>query len=119
VRRNQFTEVTGPGGIEGNPSPATDPIWATGWDTKSVVLALREPDTGWSCHRLPKAAHSYDGALVVCASAGAYEEAFNGRNRLEIRGPPGEIGAVPADSQRGAIRLPVAALAKTGVGPCP
>jgi hypothetical protein len=62
VRRNQFVEVTGPGGIEGNPNPATDPIWATGWDNKSVILALREPDTGWSYYRLPKASHSYDGA---------------------------------------------------------
>lgn len=62
VRRNQFVEVTGPGGIEGNPNPATDPIWATGWDNKSVLLALREPATGWSFYRLPKSSHSYDGA---------------------------------------------------------
>jgi len=62
IRRNQFTEVTGPGGIEGNPNPTTDPIWATGWDNKSVILALREPATGWSFYRLPKASHSYDGA---------------------------------------------------------
>jgi hypothetical protein len=62
VRRNQFTEVTGPGGIEGNASPATDPIWATGWDNKSAILALREPATDWSFYRMPKASHSYDGA---------------------------------------------------------
>ena len=62
VRRNQFTEVTGPGGIEGSASPATDPIWATGWDNKSAILALREPATGWSFYRMPKASHSYDGA---------------------------------------------------------
>ena len=62
VRRNQFTEVTGPGGVEGNPNPATDPIWATGWDNKSALLALREPTTGWSFYRLPKSSHSYDGA---------------------------------------------------------
>ena len=61
IRRNQFTEVTGPGGIEGNPNPATDPIWAIGWDYKSVILALR--DNGkWSFFRLPKASNSYDGA---------------------------------------------------------
>jgi hypothetical protein len=62
VRRNQFTEVTGPGGIHGNANPATDPIWATGWDNKSAILALREPTTGWSFYRMPKASHSYDGA---------------------------------------------------------
>ena len=62
VRRNQFTEITGPGGIEGNSDPAKDPIWATGWDNKSVILALREPSAGWTFYRLPKASHSYDGA---------------------------------------------------------
>ncbi|UYQ91395.1 hypothetical protein MKQ68_14975 [Chitinophaga horti] len=61
VRRNQFVEVTGPGGINGNANPATDPIWATGWDHKSVLLGLRQ-NGGWQFFRLPKASHSYDGA---------------------------------------------------------
>ncbi|MEZ2440810.1 hypothetical protein AB6805_03765 [Chitinophaga sp. RCC_12] len=61
VRRNQFTEITGPGGISGNKNPATDPIWATGWDHKSVLLGLRDQGK-WSFFRLPKASHSYDGA---------------------------------------------------------
>lgn len=62
VRRNQFTEVTGTGGIHGNENPATDPVWATGWDYKSVILGVREPEKGWTFYRLPKASHSYDGA---------------------------------------------------------
>ncbi len=62
VRRNQFVEVTGPGGIYGNANPATDPIWATGWDHKSVIVAVRDAKKGWSFFRLPKASHSYDGA---------------------------------------------------------
>lgn len=62
VRRNQFVEVTGPGGICGNSHPETDPIWATGWDYKSVILGVRDPKLGWSFYRLPKASHSYDGA---------------------------------------------------------
>ena len=61
VRRNQFVEVTGPGGIYGNPNPATDPIWTTGWDHKSVLLGVRGKDE-WSFFRLPKASHTYDGA---------------------------------------------------------
>ena len=61
VRRAQFVEVTGPGGIYGNPNPETDPIWATGWDHKSILVGVR--DSGeWSFYRLPKASHSYDGA---------------------------------------------------------
>jgi len=62
VRRNQFVEVTGPGGIYGNKNPETDPIWATGWDHKSVLIGVRNPETGWNFFRLPKASHSYDGA---------------------------------------------------------
>nr|WP_295929519.1 hypothetical protein [uncultured Dyadobacter sp.] len=61
VRRNQFVEVTGPGGIDGNKNPETDPIWATGWDHKSVLLGVRDHGK-WTFFRLPKASHSYDGA---------------------------------------------------------
>ncbi|MCE7059503.1 hypothetical protein [Dyadobacter sp. CY343] len=61
VRRNQFVEVTGPGGIYGNKNPETDPIWATGWDHKSVLLGVRD-NNKWTFYRLPKASHSYDGA---------------------------------------------------------
>lgn len=62
VRRNQFTEVTGPGGIYGNHNPETDPIWTVGWDHRSLMLGVRMPETGWHFYRLPKASHSYDGA---------------------------------------------------------
>lgn len=62
IRRNQFVEITGPGGIYGNLDPDTDPIWATGWDHKSVLLGVRNAETGWDFFRLPKASHSYDGA---------------------------------------------------------
>ena len=62
IRRNQFVEVTGPGGIYGNANPDIDPIWATGWDHKSMLLGVRNPRSGWDFYRLPKASHSYDGA---------------------------------------------------------
>ena len=61
VRRNQFVEVTGPGGIYGNKNPETDPIWATGWDHKSIILGVRNTEA-WKFYRLPKTSHSYDGA---------------------------------------------------------
>jgi glycerophosphoryl diester phosphodiesterase len=60
VRRNQFTEVTGPGGIEGNKN-ATDPVWSVGWDHRSLILMLLDGGK-WHAFRLPKASHSYDGA---------------------------------------------------------
>jgi hypothetical protein len=61
VRRNQFTEVTGPGGIRGNENPATDPVWSIGWDHRSLILMLLDGGT-WHAYRLPKASHTYDGA---------------------------------------------------------
>jgi len=61
VRRNQFTEVTGPNGIHGANNPETDPIWTMGWDARSLILGLLE-DGAWSYYRLPKGSHSYDGA---------------------------------------------------------
>ena len=60
VRRNQFTEVTGPGGIEGNKNDA-DPIWSVGWDHRSLILQVLDGGT-WHSYRLPKASHCYDGA---------------------------------------------------------
>ena len=61
VRRNQFTEVTGPGGIYGSSKPETDPVWSMGWDYRSVILMVLEKGR-WQSYRLPKASHSYDGA---------------------------------------------------------
>ncbi|GEP41543.1 hypothetical protein [Brevifollis gellanilyticus] len=75
VRRNQFTEVTGPGGIEGSDPNA--PAWSIGWDAKSLILMLLDRSPGfqpgaqenelktrstWQSFRLPKVSHSYDGA---------------------------------------------------------
>lgn len=62
VRRNQFTEVTGPAGIQADSvGQADDPIWAIGWDHRSLILQCLYQGK-WSSFRLPKASHSYDGA---------------------------------------------------------
>ncbi len=61
IRRNQFTEVTGPGGLAGNADPAKDPIWTIGWDFRSLILMVME-EGKWTSFRLPKSSHAYDGA---------------------------------------------------------
>jgi hypothetical protein len=61
IRRNQFTEVTGPGGLTGNADPAKDPVWTIGWDFRSLLLMVME-EGQWTSYRLPKASHCYDGA---------------------------------------------------------
>jgi hypothetical protein len=61
IRRNQFTDVTGPGGIHGADHPESDPIWSIGWDHRSLILMLLDRGK-WHSFRLPKGSHSYDGA---------------------------------------------------------
>lgn len=58
VERRQFTDVTGPGGIHGAPS-ADSPLWAMGWDKRSIRLKLLDRGV-WSTFLLPKAAHNND-----------------------------------------------------------
>jgi hypothetical protein len=60
VLRNQFTDVTSKGGIYGARNP-DDPLWAVGWDYKSVILMVLDGGR-WHKYRLPKGSHSYDGA---------------------------------------------------------
>lgn len=61
ISKTQHCEVTGPGGIHGNPNPATDPIWSTGFDAKSVLLHVME-NQQWNLWRLPKGSYSHDGS---------------------------------------------------------
>ena len=89
VRRNQFTEVTGPGGLFGN--AAGDPVWSVGWDEKSLILMCL-CEGRWHHYRLPKGSHSYDGAhgwntewpRIRDVSEGSE---FEGRETGEGRGP--------------------------------
>ncbi|MGC4004143.1 MAG: hypothetical protein QM811_13895 [Pirellulales bacterium] len=54
----QFTDVTGPGGIHGAPNDDA-PLWAMGWDKRSVILACCF-DRTWSYYRVPKASQTFD-----------------------------------------------------------
>ncbi len=57
----QHCEVTGPGGIHGNRNPETDPVWATGFDAKSVLVRVFE-NGEWTTWRVPKSSYSHDGS---------------------------------------------------------
>jgi hypothetical protein len=59
VERIQINEITGPGGILGEVTP-DEPMWAMGWDHRSVVLMCRDAVTGWHKYRFPKASHTHD-----------------------------------------------------------
>jgi len=58
LERKNFTEVTGPGGIHGNTN-LSDPLWALGWDKRSVLLKLLDAGT-WRTFRLPKGSYTHD-----------------------------------------------------------
>jgi hypothetical protein len=58
VSRRSHTEVTGPGGLLGEPS-ADAPVWSLGWDKRSVLLQVRAGGA-WHTYRLPKGSYTYD-----------------------------------------------------------
>ncbi len=59
IQRRQYTEVMGPGGLTGKAADG-DPLWALGWDKKSVLLAVRQGGQ-WRTLRLPKGSYTHDG----------------------------------------------------------
>ena len=58
IARNQFVEVSGPGGLSGNEA-GENRVWAVGWDSKSVRLFLLE-NGQWTKFRLPKGSYTHD-----------------------------------------------------------
>ncbi len=66
VERRQFTDIMGPLGITGG-SDGDEPVWAIGWDRRSVRLKLLD-EGRWHTYLLPKAAYCND------ASHGWYTE---------------------------------------------
>lgn len=58
IARRQFCEVAGHGGLAGA-NDDREPVWATGWDRRSVLLYVLD-DGRWHRYRLPKASFTYD-----------------------------------------------------------
>ncbi len=84
IDRKQYVEVTGPGGIYGNDSEV-DPIWATGWDDRSVILKLLD-DGVWYEYRMPKASFTYDGLHGHFTEWPRIREIDNGRMLMTMHG---------------------------------
>lgn len=58
IERRQYTEVTGPAGINALPDDK-GPLWSIGWDRRSLRLKLLDGGK-WYTFLLPKAAHNND-----------------------------------------------------------
>lgn len=84
IRRRQFTEVTGPGGLLGSPDDQS-PAWSIGWDRRSVILMLLDNGT-WTEFRLPKATHTYDGFGGWYTEWPRIREVDNGRFLMDMHG---------------------------------
>lgn len=61
VDQNKYNEITTRRGVAGNDPRAADPVWALGWDHRSVLLNVRDAATGrWTRFRLPKGSYTHD-----------------------------------------------------------
>jgi len=65
LEKNPFMEVSGKisGNFQDGKSVFGNPIFATGWDNKSVILkCYNDRSNEWKTYRLPKGSHSFDHA---------------------------------------------------------
>ncbi|MEZ5941080.1 MAG: hypothetical protein R3C18_06795 [Planctomycetaceae bacterium] len=84
VERRQFTEVTGPNGVTGG-RDGNDPIWAVGWDKRS--LRLKVLDNGeWHTYLLPKAAYCNDASHGWYTEWPRIREITEGRWMMDMHG---------------------------------
>jgi hypothetical protein len=84
VERRQYTEVTGPSGISGG-SDRNDPLWAIGWDRRS--LRLKVLDSGvWHTFLLPKAAYCNDASHGWYTEWPRIREITDGRWMMDMHG---------------------------------
>ncbi len=61
IEKNPFVEVNGKINSYGQTSVYGNPIFATGWDKRSVILMnYNDRTNSWKRYRLPKGSHSFD-----------------------------------------------------------
>lgn len=102
IERKQFCDVTGPGGIEGS-SGEEAPLWAVGWDKRSVILKLLDGGR-WFTFRLPKASHTFDPRHGWYTEWPRIREIAPGRLMLCMHGQMFDFPPDFSAGQRGPIR---------------
>jgi hypothetical protein len=84
IEARQYTDVCGPGGLYGNGNEA-DPVWAIGWDKRS--LRLKVLDNGiWHTYHLPKASHCYEHESGIYTEWPRFREVGRGKWILDMFG---------------------------------
>ena len=84
IERRQYTEVTGPAGIAGG-SDGDEPIWAVGWDRRSLRLKLLDHGK-WYTYLLPKAAYCNDASHGWYTEWPRIREITGGRWMMDMHG---------------------------------
>jgi len=84
IKRRQFLDVTGPGGILGAPDDKA-PLWSIGWDKRSVMLCLCDQGQ-WSTFRLPKGSYAFDPSHGWYTEWPRIREITDGRFLLNMHG---------------------------------
>ena len=84
LERHQFTDVTGPGGINGSPDDKA-PLWTIGWDKRSVILKLLDGGE-WFTYRLPKGSLAFDPAHGWYTEWPRIREVNDGKFLLDMHG---------------------------------
>ena len=84
VERRQFTDITGPNGISGG-SDGNEPLWAIGWDRRSLRLKLLENGI-WHTYLLPKAAYCNDASHGWYTEWPRIREITDGRWMMDMHG---------------------------------
>lgn len=82
IHRTAFCDVTTAAGVDAAPGD-TGPLYATGWDKRSVLLAVLT-DGSWTTYRLPKGSQAYDHAW--CTEWPRIRQVRSGRLMLDMHG---------------------------------
>jgi hypothetical protein len=86
IARRQFNDVMGAGGGGIASSDQTDePIWAQGWDRRSVLLQVRHGGQ-WTTYRLPKGSYTYDGFNGSYTEWPRFRDVGDGRWLMNMHG---------------------------------
>ncbi|NQT35870.1 MAG: hypothetical protein HQ581_00185 [Planctomycetes bacterium] len=115
VERRQFTDVTGPGGILGPPDDDA-PLWAIGWDRRSLLLKLCD-EGRWSTFRLPVADYSYFGKHGWHTEWPRIREVTGGRYLMNLHGGWFDFPGTFSAAATGGLR-PLGAYAKVTADFC-
>jgi len=109
IERRQFTDVTGPGGIRG-PASDDDPLWAIGWDRRSLLLKLCD-HRRWHTFRLPIADFSYCGTHGWHTEWPRIREVTDGKYLMNLHGGWFDFPGTFSAAATGGLR-PLASYAK-------